>query len=224
MIEEKESATVLASEPLSVGRRLRWVLLAFVPSSLVLGVTTHVTTDLVAVPLLWVIPLALYLLSFVVVFARGFTVPRGFAARVVPGTAVLVTMVYLSGASRPAWFLILFHLAFLFAAALVCHGQLADDRPSASRLAEFYLCMAFGGVLGGLFNAVVAPLVFDTVAEYLLVILLASYLRPAYAKSGGTLFGLRLGAKKKDESAAVRTLNLTPSVEDSGEVVGVEPP
>ncbi|HEX8147801.1 MAG TPA: fused MFS/spermidine synthase [Pyrinomonadaceae bacterium] len=191
------------SDKLTVGRRLRWVLLAFVPSSLVLGVTTHVTTDLVAVPLLWVIPLALYLLSFVVVFARGFNLPRGFAARVVPATAVLVTMVYLSGASRPAWFLILFHLAFLFAAALVCHGQLAEDHPSAARLAEFYLCLALGGVLGGLFNAVVAPLAFDTVAEYPLVILLASYLRPAYRNTGGTLLGLRLGARKRDESVAV---------------------
>jgi hypothetical protein len=202
-ITEKESHAL--AEPLSTGRRLRWVLLAFVPSSLVLGVTTHVTTDLVAVPLLWIIPLALYLLSFVIVFARGFKLPRGFMARVVPATAVLVTMVYLSGATRPPWFLILFHLAFLFAAALVCHGQLADDRPAASRLAEFYLCLAVGGVLGGLFNAVVAPLVFDTVAEYPLVILLASYLRPAYRNTGGTLLGLRLGAKKKDESAAVET-------------------
>jgi hypothetical protein len=201
--DEARDAAAAASEPPSVRRRLRWVLLAFVPSSLVLGVTTHVTTDLVAVPLLWVIPLALYLLSFVIVFARGRTIPRGFAARVVPVTAVLVALVYLSGAARPAWFLILFHLAFLFAAALVCHGQLADDRPAAARLAEFYLCLAAGGVLGGLFNAVVAPLVFDTVAEYPLVILLASYLRPAYRNAGGTLLGLRLGAKKKDESAAV---------------------
>ncbi len=217
---EALGAADVPSEPLSVRRRLRWVLLAFVPSSLVLGVTTHVTTDLVAVPLLWVIPLALYLLSFVVVFARGRMIPRGFAARVVPATAVLVAMIYLSGAARPAWFLILFHLAFLFAVALVCHGQLADDRPAAARLAEFYLCMALGGVLGGLFNAVVAPLVFTSVAEYPLVILLASYLRPAYRKSGGTLLGLRLGAQRKDESAAVSTLNLAPSVEDSGE--GVE--
>lgn len=221
--EGKESSSA-AAEPLSVRRRLRWVLLAFVPSSLVLGVTTHVTTDLVAVPLLWVIPLALYLLSFVIVFARGFKLPGGFMARVVPATAVLVAMVYLSGASRPAWLLILFHLAFLFAAALVCHGQLAEDRPAASHLAEFYLCLAAGGVLGGLFNAVVAPLVFDTVAEYPLVILLASYLRPAYRYTGGTLLGLRLGAKKKDESAAVGTSIFAAVDESGGEAAGVEPP
>ena len=221
--EGKEEADV-SSEPLSVRRRLRWVLLAFVPSSLVLGVTTHITTDLVAVPLLWVIPLALYLLSFVIVFARKRHLPRGFAARVVPATAVLVAMVYLSGASRPAWFLILFHFAFLFAAALVCHGQLADDRPAPAHLAEFYLWIAVGGVLGGLFNAVVAPLVFNTVIEYPLVILLASYLRPAYRKSGGgSLFGLRFGAKKKDESAAVGNSILAAVDEKPGEAVAVEP-
>lgn len=213
-VEGKESSPA-AAEPLSVRRRLRWVLLAFVPSSLVLGVTTHVTTDIVAVPLLWIIPLALYLLSFVIVFARGFKLPRGFAGLVLSATAMLVTLVYLSGATRPAWFLILFHLAFLFAAALVCHGQLAADRPAAAHLAEFYLCLAAGGVLGGLFNAVVAPLVFHTVAEYPLVILLASYLRPAYRHTGGTLLGLRLGAKRKDENAAVE------DEASGGEVEGV---
>ncbi|HEX8720650.1 MAG TPA: fused MFS/spermidine synthase, partial [Pyrinomonadaceae bacterium] len=204
-----------------VGRRrlLRWVLLAFVPSSLVLGVTTYVTTDLVAVPLLWVIPLSLYLLSFVLVFARRRLVSRGFAARLLPGSAVLVAMVYLSGAVQPAWFLILFHLLFLFAASLVCHGQLADERPAPERLAEFYLCLAVGGVLGGLFNAVVAPLAFDTVVEYPLVILLASYLRPSFRKEGGRLLGLRLGAKRKDErkdeSAAVENEVESAAVENS---------
>jgi hypothetical protein len=218
-VEAKELPSA-SSEPLSVRRRLRWVLLAFVPSSLVLGVTTHITTDLVAVPLLWIIPLALYLLSFVIVFARGRTLPRGFTARVVPGTGVLVALVYLSGAAEPAWLLIPVHLLFLFAVAVVCHGQLADDRPAASRLAEFYLCLAVGGVLGGLFNAVVAPLLFNTVAEYPLIILLASYLRPAYRKTGGTLLGLRLGAKKKDESVAVENETSDEQAENVDEVDG----
>lgn len=191
------------SEPLSLRRRLRWVLLAFVPSSLVLGVTTYITTDIVAVPLLWVVPLALYLLSFVLVFARRQVLSRRLTARVLPGAAVLVVLVYLSGATQPAWFLILFHLAFLFAAAMVCHGQLADDRPAAQHLAEFYLWLAVGGALGGLFNAVVAPLVFNSVVEYPLVIVLASYLRPAFRRERGQLLGLRLGARKiKDESKA----------------------
>ena len=181
---------------LTLKRRLRWALLAFVPSSLVMGVTTYVTTDLVAVPLLWVVPLALYLLSFVIVFARARVVPRGLAAKVLPGAAVMLALVYLSGATQPAWFLIFFHLLLLFTAALVCHGQLADERPDARHLSEFYLWLATGGALGGLFNALVAPLVFRTVVEYPLVIVLASYLRPAFLRERGRLLGLRLGARR----------------------------
>jgi hypothetical protein len=181
-------------------RRGWWVLLAFAPSSLVLGVTTYVTTDLAAVPLLWVIPLALYLLSFVLVFARRRFISRGLAARVVPGAAVLLALVYLSGATEPVWFLVLFHLLFLFFASLVCHGRLADDRPAASRLAEFYFCLALGGALGGLFNALVAPVAFDTLVEYPLVILLASYLRPGFRRERGRLLGLRLGARHTQHS------------------------
>ena len=211
-----------ASERLSLRRRLRWLLLAFVPSSLVLGVTTYVTTDLVAVPLLWVIPLSLYLLSFVVVFARRRVIPRGLAERVLPGAAVMLVLVYLSGASQPAWFLILFHLLFLFAAALVCHGRLADERPRAAHLAEFYLWLAAGGALGGLFNAVVAPLVFDSVVEYPLVILLAAYLRPAFRRERGRLLGLRLGATKAKAVSARAVEDEGAAVEDEGRAVGNE--
>ena len=191
-----ELHTGVGATTLTLRRRLRWALLAFVPSSLVMGVTTYVTTDLVAVPLLWVVPLALYLLSFVIVFARRRVVPRGLAAKVLPGAAVMLALVYLSGATQPAWFLIFFHLLFLFFAALVCHGQLADERPDARHLSEFYLWLAVGGVLGGLFNALVAPLVFRTVVEYPLVIILASYLRPAFRRERGRLLGLRLGARR----------------------------
>ena len=184
------------AQGLTLKRRLRWALLAFAPSSLVMGVTTYVTTDIVAVPLLWVVPLALYLLSFVIVFARRRVVSRGLASKVLPGAAVLLALVYLSGATQPAWLLIFFHLLFLFAAALVCHGLLADDRPGARRLSEFYLWLALGGALGGLFNALVAPLLFNNVVEYPLVIVLASYLRPAFRRERGRLLGLRLGARR----------------------------
>ncbi|HEX8355656.1 MAG TPA: fused MFS/spermidine synthase, partial [Pyrinomonadaceae bacterium] len=106
----------------------------------------------------------------------------------------------LSGATEPVWFLILFHFLFLFFASLVCHGRLADDRPAASRLAEFYLCLALGGALGGLFNALVAPVAFDTLVEYPLVVLLASYLRPGFRRARGRLLGFRLGARRAERS------------------------
>lgn len=192
-----------SSEHLTIRQRLRWTLLAFVPSSLVLGATTYITTDVVAAPLLWVIPLSLYLLSFVLVFARRQIVPRWLAVRLLPGAATLLALIYLSGATQPAWFLIFFHLVFLFTAAMVCHGQLADERPAARHLAEFYLCLSVGGALGGLFNALVAPLVFNSVVEYPLVILLASYLRPAFRRGGRSLLGIKLrGRADEDESVA----------------------
>jgi hypothetical protein len=205
---------------LTLRRRLRWALLAFVPSSLVLGVTSYVTTDLVAVPLLWVVPLALYLLSFVMVFARTRLISRGLAARILPGAAVMLALVYLSGATQPAWFLILFHLLFLLFAALVCHGLLADDRPDARHLSEFYLWLAVGGALGGLFNAIVAPLLFNTVVEYPLVIVLASYLRPAFRRERGRLLGLRLGARR--ESRVSRFGVEEGNRPDGGDAAGVE--
>ncbi|HLM56031.1 MAG TPA: hypothetical protein VK422_07850, partial [Pyrinomonadaceae bacterium] len=196
--DEREVSGVVGEEeaaPLSLKRRLRWALLAFVPSSLVLGVTTYITTDVAAVPLLWVVPLALYLLSFVVVFARRRLLSTALATRLLPPAAVLLGIVYLSGATQPAWFLILFHLLFLFVVGVVCHGQLADDRPPPRHLAEFYLWLSAGGALGGLFNALLAPLVFDSVVEYPLVVVLACYLRPAFSANWLNVLKLKTGAR-----------------------------
>jgi hypothetical protein len=199
--DEREAVAVVEEDEgggLSLRRRLRWALLAFVPSSLVLGVTTYITTDVAAVPLLWVVPLSLYLLSFVIVFARRRLISTALATRMLPPAAVLLGIVYLSGATQPAWFLILFHLLFLFVAALVCHGQLADDRPRPRHLAEFYLWLSAGGALGGLFNALLAPLLFDTVVEYPLVVLLACYLRPAFRANWFNVLKLKTGARPDD--------------------------
>ncbi|HZB45318.1 MAG TPA: fused MFS/spermidine synthase, partial [Pyrinomonadaceae bacterium] len=184
------------AEAVSWRRRLRWTLLAFVPSSLVLGVTTYITTDVAAVPLLWVIPLSIYLLTFVLVFAKRQIVPWGWMATILPGSALLLALIYLSGATEPVWFLVLVHLLFLFVASMVCHGQLAADRPDARHLAEFYLWVAVGGVLGGFFNAIVAPLVFDAVAEYPLMVVLACALRPTPSRR--TLVITRKGIKVKE--------------------------
>jgi hypothetical protein len=158
-----------------LGRRVRWVLLAFVPSSLMLGVTTYLTTDIVAIPLLWVIPLALYLLTFIVAFARRPPLPHAWMLRALPMAVVLLTLVLCVGGPHPAW--IPFHLVAFFVIALVCHGELARDRPPARALTGFYLALSLGGVLGGLFNALVAPLVFDRIAEYPLVLVLACLVR-----------------------------------------------
>ena len=165
-------------ETLSWRRRLRWVALAFVPSSLMLGVTTYLSTDIASLPLLWVVPLSLYLLTLVFAFARRQVFKPRTLARVLPGVAIIFALVYLSGATQPIWLLIFSHLFFFVVAALACHTRLAADRPGVRHLAEFYLLMSVGGVLGGLFNALVAPNVFDTTLEYPLVIVLACLLLP----------------------------------------------
>ncbi|MBI2378876.1 MAG: fused MFS/spermidine synthase [Deltaproteobacteria bacterium] len=157
-------------------RRLRWALLAAVPSSLMLSVTTYVSTDIAAIPLLWVIPLALYLVTFILVFARRTLIPHELAQRALPLLLVPVVLVVATGATSPLFLLMGLHILTFFVATLVCHGELARDRPASTHLTEFYLWMSVGGVLGGAFNALVAPVLFDGVYEYDLVIAAAAYL------------------------------------------------
>ena len=159
--------------PISLKRRLYWVLLAFIPSSLLFGVTTYVTTEIAPTPLLWTIPLALYLVTFILAFA-GKTLLSNELARYALGTlALLLTLVLAANATEPTAAIVLLHLCFFFVAAIVCHNKLASDRPDATRLAEFYLCVAIGGMFGGLFNTLIAPTTFNTIIEYPLVIVLA---------------------------------------------------
>jgi hypothetical protein len=172
-----------APEKLMLARKLRWLLLAFAPSSLMLGVTNYITTDIASVPLLWIIPLAIYLLTLVIAFAKRQLFSSRLPALVVPGATVVLLMIYLADTSGSgARTLILLHLAYFFFAALMCHSQLAADRPAASHLAEFYVWFSLGGVLGGVFNALIAPMIFRSVVEYPLVILLSCLLLPANQK------------------------------------------
>ncbi|MBN2430806.1 MAG: fused MFS/spermidine synthase [Acidobacteria bacterium] len=158
--------------------RLIWLFAAFVPSSLMLGVTAHITTNIAAVPLLWVLPLVLYLLTFVLVFARRRLIPAGFIGRVVP-LAALVTGVFIFMRIRGTdWLIIPLHLLLFFILALLCHAELARRRPDARYLTDFYLWMSLGGVSGGIFNAVIAPLLFPRLMEYPLAIVLACLLLP----------------------------------------------
>jgi hypothetical protein len=175
---EVETLDEAQVETLSWRRRLRWVALAFVPSSLMLGVTTYFSTDIASLPLLWVVPLSLYLLTLVFAFARRQIFKPRTLARVLPGVALIFVLVYLSGATQPIWLLLFSHLFFFVVAAMACHALLAADRPGVRHLAEFYLLLSVGGVLGGIFNALVAPTLFKTTLEYPLIIVLACLLLP----------------------------------------------
>jgi hypothetical protein len=167
-----------APEPLTLKRRLRWIALAAVPASLMLSVTTYLTTDVAAVPLLWVLPLSIYLLTFIFAFAKRPPLPHRWMCMLLP-IVVLVPILTMSLSLTASWWaLMLGHLSALFVAAMVCHGELARDRPPVERLTEFYLLMSVGGAVGGLLNALVAPLVFTSVLEYPIGLLAACLLRP----------------------------------------------
>jgi len=171
---------VTRAAPISLEQRLWWVCLAFIPSSLMLGLTAYLSTDISPMPLLWVIPLSIYLLTFTLVFAKTPLLPKRLLARfALPITAVILTLAVVMRATQPTWALIPLNLLFFFVAAMVCHGRLANERPVPEHLTEFYLWMSIGGVLGGLFNALVAPSIFNTVVEYPLMIVLACLVRPS---------------------------------------------
>jgi len=159
--------------------RASWIGLAFVPSGLLIAVTTYATTDLAAIPLLWVVPLALYLLTFVIAFSRRPVVPHRLAVRGMPFAVVLLVLALGIDqlGSIPALLLPL-HLIAFFAMALVGHGELARRAPSAEHLTEFYLWIATGGVLGGASVALAAPVVLDSVLEYPLLVVLACLMLP----------------------------------------------
>jgi SAM-dependent methyltransferase len=158
--------------------RLRWTGLAALPSSLMLGVTTYITTDVASAPFLWVAPLALYLLTFVIAFApRPAISPRAtlfLQAALAPACAAMLPF---STTPLPLQFLT--HLGAFFFTALMCHQALFARRAPAERLTEFYVWVSLGGVLGGVLNAFAAPLIFDNVWEYPIALVLAGLVRPS---------------------------------------------
>jgi hypothetical protein len=225
------------TRPVTWLRRMYWVALAIVPSSLMLGATTYITTDIAAIPLLWVLPLALYLLTFIIVFAHisprtqtiitligldgavlvlivwvvplfdldqsiiwlirvvglalvAFSFPilrmrdplliHRVMIMVMPLVLLFVIFMMLSEQKPPGGIQvnIALHLLTLFTVSMVCHGELARDRPAPSHLTEYFLWMSFGGVIGGLFNGLLAPLIFNAIVEYPLMMMVACLLLP----------------------------------------------
>lgn len=164
--------------PPTFGRRLLWLALALAPSSLMLGVTQHITTDVAAIPLIWIVPLGLYLVSFIIAFSQRVRISSRTWARVLVALVIAVMVTMLIPARSPITVIAGLHVLCFFVAALMCHKRLAEDRPDASRLTEFYLIMSLGGVLGGLANAVIAPLVFTAVLEYPIMLGMVCLLRP----------------------------------------------
>ncbi|WP_371395384.1 fused MFS/spermidine synthase [Fretibacter rubidus] len=169
-----QTATKVAAQAISNKQRLFWIFLAFIPSSLMLGVTSHMANNIASAPFLWIIPLALFLLTFVIVFAKSPIVTPAKLSKLFPWV-ILVALI--AGFVLKLFVLLSIALSLVcyFIIALYCHGRLAEARPEAARLTEFYIWMSVGGVLGGVFNALLAPVIFPNVYEYLLVLILAQF-------------------------------------------------
>ena len=158
-------ADALSARP-TIRQRLTWTLLTAIPAGLVVALTSYITTDLAAAPFFWVLPLALYLLTFVAVFRERPWIAHAQVLRFVPFVlAALVTNVL--GGDKVFWlvFLVLNLTAFVFI-ALACHGEAYRRRPAADRLTEFYLWTSFGGMLGGVFAGLITPNLFNNIYEY----------------------------------------------------------
>ena len=171
------------AEPLSTKQQLHWLALAFVPSSLLLGLTQFISTDIASVPLLWIVPLTIYLLTFILVFSKW--ADRIHPAMIAVQPALLTMFIaysFINPAVLPFWLDLILHCLAFFIAVMVCHGELARNRPATRHLTQFYLIMSFGGMLGGLFNTFVAPFVFNAVYEYPIMIVAALLLRPDFFK------------------------------------------
>jgi len=176
-------AAALSARP-TIGQRLTWALLTAIPAGLVIAVTSYITMDLAAAPFLWVIPLALYLLTFVAVFRERPWIAHAQVLRFVP-YVVAPLVISILGGDKLLWLaVILLNLTAFVLIALACHGEAYLRRPAADRLTEFYLWTSFGGVLGGVFAGLIAPNVFNNIYEYPILIAAALLVLPGMFAGG----------------------------------------
>jgi len=179
-----KSETTDKTNPVSWKRRLRWLMLAAIPSSLMLGVTTEITTDIASAPMIWVIPLSLYLLTNIIAFAkRGQIKTSKLAAMHAIGVVLILVhgMANIQGESTLISLgVALLYLIIFTISAMLLHSELANDRPSTNKLTEFYLFMALGGAIGGGFNAFIAPTLFNDVYEFQAILILSLLLSPSF--------------------------------------------
>jgi hypothetical protein len=158
--------------------RARWIFLAAVPSGLLIAVTAHISTDVAAAPLLWVLPLSLYLLTWVLVFQSRPLLPHKWMLMAQPLAIAGVIVLLAVGGEQNLLLTLGGHQLCFFVIAMACHGELARTRPAAKYLTGFYVALSFGGMLGGLFAGLIAPNAFSWVAEYPILLALAALCRP----------------------------------------------
>jgi spermidine synthase len=161
---------------------LIWIALAAVPSALLIAITAHISTDVAAAPFLWVVPLALYLATFVIAFQSRPILPHRFVTFIAPVAVIMLVVSLALGAADQIIVLIALNLVGFFILALMCHGELARRRPPARYLTAFYLWLSLGGVIGGIFAGLIAQHIFSWVAEYPILIVAAALCRPGLTR------------------------------------------
>ena len=162
--------------------RARWIFLAAVPSGLLIAVTAHISTDVAAAPLLWVLPLSLYLLTWVLVFQSRPLLPHKWMLMLQPLAIAGVIVLLAFGGEQNLLLTLGGHQVCFFVIAMACHGELARTRPAAKYLTGFYVALSFGGMVGGLFAGLIAPYTFSWIAEYPILLALAALCRPPGGK------------------------------------------
>ncbi len=185
-IQSNHYSALTVQPPLSL--KLKWLILSFIPSSLLIGTTNFISTDIASVPLLWIIPLALYLISFIIVFSKYNNRVHKWIVIFQPWIITPFLIYFFSNEKLADYTLELaLHLLVFFISIMICHGELALKRPAANYLTHYYLIMSFGGMLGGLFNNFVVPFIFNDLYEYPLMIIAALLLNPYNKKKRGHL-------------------------------------
>lgn len=182
-------AMEIAADAVSAHDRLAWMALAAIPAGLVIAVTSYITTDVAAAPFLWVVPLAIYLLTFVAVFRERAWISAATVARLVPILVAPLSIGLLGSGDKLLWVAMIgANLVAFLLLALLCHGELYRRRPAPARLTEFYLWVSLGGVLGGIFAALVAPYIFNRIYEYPILLLAGLLVLPGMFAGGPRRF------------------------------------
>ena len=166
-----------AGRPIGWKRKAEWIVLSLIPSGLLLAVTNHITTDVFSAPLLWVIPLSLYLLTFIIAFSKKQIIPYSLILKIQP-LAVSIAVILATVPTKPfslSWYALPLHITSFTIIALMCHMRLANRRPSDnnSYLTDFYLMISIGGALGGVINAFITPAIFNNLYEYPIFLILS---------------------------------------------------
>jgi hypothetical protein len=190
----KISTPVISQTPPPLTEQGLWLLLAACGSGMLLAVTNHITQNVASVPFMWIIPLVIYLISFILTFdGRNWYLRTWYLTLLCVLAPLMLAglQARLGDNGMPEWGLMHIEQAMplyslgLFVIVMFCHGELVERKPSTQYLTRFYLMVSLGGAVGGLLFGLVAPLVFKTYMEFPLLLCLLVFLALALANTNG---------------------------------------